>query len=90
MSRSLKAHLLLVLTTLVWGASFVVIKNALRDITPLLFNALRMSVATVTLLAVFWRDLRGMGSSLKSLGERLRAGALARLPAACPRHRSSS
>ena len=68
MSRSLKAHLLLILTTLVWGASFVVIKNALRDITPLLFNAIRMSVAAVTLLLVFWKDLRGMGRKVVGSG----------------------
>jgi len=38
-SRSLKAHLLLVFITLIWGATFVVIKNALNDISPLFFNA---------------------------------------------------
>jgi drug/metabolite transporter (DMT)-like permease len=33
-SRSLKAHILLVLITLIWGATFVVIKNALADVSP--------------------------------------------------------
>jgi drug/metabolite transporter (DMT)-like permease len=55
-SRSLKAHILLVLTTLIWGANFVVIKNALADISPLFFNAVRMGLAALVLVAVFYRE----------------------------------
>jgi len=43
--------------TLIWGATFVVIKNALTDVTPLFFNAVRMSVAAITLALVFHREL---------------------------------
>ncbi len=57
MSRSLKAHALLVLTTVIWGATFVVIKNALADISPLLFNAVRMSLAALVLGVVFHREI---------------------------------
>ncbi len=57
MSRSLKAHILLVLITLIWGSNFVVIKNALADISPLFFNAVRMSLAAVVLAAIFYREL---------------------------------
>jgi len=56
-SRSLKAHILLVLITLIWGSNFVVIKNALADISPLCFNAVRMSLAAVVLAAIFYREL---------------------------------
>jgi len=56
-SRSLKAHILLVLITLIWGSNFVVIKNALADISPLFFNAVRMSLAAVVLAAIFYREL---------------------------------
>ena len=66
MSRSLKAHLLLVLITLIWGATFVVIKSALVDISPLFFNAVRMSLAAGTLALIFHRDLRRLSSG--SLG----------------------
>ena len=67
MSRSLKAHILLVLITLIWGSNFVVIKNALADISPLFFNAVRMSLAAVVLAAVFYRELgRITASSLRS------------------------
>jgi drug/metabolite transporter (DMT)-like permease len=53
-SRSLKAHLLLVLMTLIWGSTFVLIKAALQDSSPLVLNAVRMSLAAV-LLAVWYR-----------------------------------
>ncbi|MGH9522474.1 MAG: DMT family transporter [Terriglobales bacterium] len=58
MSRSTKAHVLLILTTLVWGVTFVQIKDALSDISPLLFNTVRMTLAAVALLIMFSRRLR--------------------------------
>lgn len=54
MSRSIKAHLLLVLITLIWGSTFVLIKEALNDSSPLVLNAMRMALAAV-LLAVYYR-----------------------------------
>jgi drug/metabolite transporter (DMT)-like permease len=66
-SRSLKAHLLLVFITFVWGTTFVVIKNALADISPLLFNTLRMLLATACLAAVYWKKIvRIKSDALKS------------------------
>lgn len=60
MTRSTKAHILLVVVTFIWGATFVVIKNALTEISPLLFNAVRMTLASVCLAALYWRDIRQM------------------------------
>ncbi|MDR3763949.1 MAG: DMT family transporter [Acidobacteriota bacterium] len=57
MSRSLKAHLLLLFATFVWGATFIVIKSALADASPLVFNAARMALASVVLIALFFRQL---------------------------------
>jgi len=54
MSRSTKAHLLLVLMTLIWGSTFVLIKEALRDSSPLALNAVRVTLAAV-LLAIYYR-----------------------------------
>ncbi|HEX4605452.1 MAG TPA: DMT family transporter [Candidatus Angelobacter sp.] len=54
MSRSLKAHLLLVLVALMWGSTFVLVKEALNDASPLVLNAARMIIAAV-LLAVYYR-----------------------------------
>jgi drug/metabolite transporter (DMT)-like permease len=53
-SRSIKAHLLLVLITLIWGSTFVLIKEALNDSSPLVLNAVRMGLAAV-LLALYYR-----------------------------------
>lgn len=57
MSRSLRAHLLLVLITLIWGTTFVLIKQALLSASPLLFNAVRMSLAAVCLAVVYRKHL---------------------------------
>lgn len=60
MPRSLKAHLLLLLVTFFWGTTFVLVKSALSSISPLYFNALRMTLATVCLGALYWRHLRAL------------------------------
>ncbi len=43
---------------LVWGATFVLVKDALRDASPLLFNLLRMALAFFALAIVNRRHLR--------------------------------
>jgi len=48
--------------TLIWGSNFVVIKNALADISPLFFNAVRMSLAAVVLAMIFYRQLPRLGA----------------------------
>ena len=67
-----KAEAALVLNTVVWGATFVLVKAALVDVTPLLFLALRFSLATGALLALF-RGSRRVPFS----GKAAAAGALA-------------
>jgi drug/metabolite transporter (DMT)-like permease len=69
-SRNLKADLLLAACTVVWGATFVVVKDALADASAFVFLALRFLVAALLLLALFGRQLRGL--TLPGL----RAGAL--------------
>jgi drug/metabolite transporter (DMT)-like permease len=48
-----KAELALGFNVVVWGATFVLIKNALRDISPVLFLAMRFSLATLALGVLF-------------------------------------
>jgi len=69
-SRSLKAHLLLVFNTFIWGVTFVLIKDALREITPLYFNAIRMTLAALCLAVFYWREMRKLD------GPALRYGAV--------------
>ncbi len=45
---------------MVWGATFVLVKDALKDASPLMFNLLRMSLAFVALAIVHHRGLRSM------------------------------
>jgi len=48
-----RADLALVFITLIWGSTFVVVKQALEDCSTLLFLALRFSLATVALGLAF-------------------------------------
>jgi drug/metabolite transporter (DMT)-like permease len=57
MSRSLKAHLLLLAVVFVWGATFALVKSALADISPLLFNLFRMLLAALSLALLYWRHI---------------------------------
>ncbi|MGH9557550.1 MAG: DMT family transporter [Terriglobales bacterium] len=67
MTRVRKAHLLLVLVTMIWGASFVIIKAALAESSPLLLNTLRMSAAALALAALYWREFsRCTAASLRA------------------------
>jgi drug/metabolite transporter (DMT)-like permease len=50
-------------TAAIWGSTFVVVKDALRDVSPLLFNLLRMIIATTVLAAIYHRDLRRLKRS---------------------------
>ncbi len=59
-SQKTLAHTLLLFTAFVWGATFVLVKSALSDSSPLLFNLLRMAIATVALIAINRRQLRAL------------------------------
>ena len=58
LSPSTLAHLLLLAVVFVWGTTFVLIKDALQDASPLLFNLLRMTLAFLALAIVNHRQLR--------------------------------
>ncbi len=40
-----------------WGSTFVLVKDALTDASPLLFNLLRMVIATIALAILYHREL---------------------------------
>jgi len=58
----------LIVNVIIWGATFVVVKAALRDVSPILFIALRFTLATAVLLAAFrgaalpWRSWKTAGA----------------------------
>jgi drug/metabolite transporter (DMT)-like permease len=57
-SQTRTAHLLLLAVVLVWGTTFTLVKSALTDASPLLFNLLRMALAFAVLAPLNWRSLK--------------------------------
>lgn len=51
---------MLVLITLIWGSTFVLIKEALKDSSPLLLNAVRMSLAALLLIGIYAKQFAGI------------------------------
>lgn len=58
LSPSSLAHILLLAVVFVWGTTFVLVKDALQDASPLLFNLLRMTLAFIALAIINHRQLR--------------------------------
>jgi drug/metabolite transporter (DMT)-like permease len=63
-----RAEAALVFNTLVWGSTFVLVKTALADISPVLFLALRFSLAALVLAILFRRAWRPGALKAKAVG----------------------
>lgn len=72
--RGWLVDLSLVGVCLIWGATFILVKRALADISTLLFLTLRFTAATVVLVLIFRRQFHS-----PNLRMSLRSGALAGL-----------
>jgi drug/metabolite transporter (DMT)-like permease len=55
------AELSLVFNTIVWGATFILVKSALDGVSPILFLALRFTLATVALAILFRKPMARPG-----------------------------
>ncbi|MGE5693324.1 MAG: DMT family transporter [Candidatus Zixiibacteriota bacterium] len=55
--KQLRADLILVFITLIWGSTFTVVKGALADITPFYFNAIRFALAALIFLVLFYKKI---------------------------------
>jgi drug/metabolite transporter (DMT)-like permease len=55
--QSFRAHGLLLAVAALWGATFVLIKDALQDASPLAFNLVRMTIASLCLAVVYRKHL---------------------------------
>jgi drug/metabolite transporter (DMT)-like permease len=60
LSNNTTAHLLLLAVVILWGSTFVLVKDALQDASPLLFNLLRMTIAALALAIINRRQLRSI------------------------------
>ncbi|HZT72842.1 MAG TPA: DMT family transporter [Terriglobales bacterium] len=63
-----KADLALLGITAIWGVTFVVVKRALADASPLAFNAARLLLAAVLLVAVYRRQVRRLAGKVWGAG----------------------
>jgi len=70
-----RADLSLTLVAVVWGATFVMVKEALLEVSTMYFLALRFGLASLCLLALFLSALRKMPAA--ALWRGLRGGAVA-------------
>ncbi len=60
---SWKVDTSLVAVTLIWGATFVLVKQALADVSTLLFLTLRFSIAAAALGLIFRKEFRAPNAS---------------------------
>jgi drug/metabolite transporter (DMT)-like permease len=65
--RQRPAEAALALNTVLWGATFVLIKAALQNISPVLFLLCRFLLASATLIVIFRKDLRSSPFSRTAL-----------------------
>lgn len=68
MRRRLQADLALALGALIWGATFVVVKDALSYASAFAFNAVRFTLAAAVMGLVYWRALRGIDRATLGAG----------------------
>jgi drug/metabolite transporter (DMT)-like permease len=60
MSPRLRADLALGICAMIWGATFVVIKDALPDISTVAYIAIRFGLAALIMAAIYWRAVRAI------------------------------
>lgn len=61
-SLVIEAELWLLAITVFWSATFPIIKNALSDISPIVFLAVRFSLATIILLPFAYKSLQSLNT----------------------------
>jgi drug/metabolite transporter (DMT)-like permease len=57
-SKRFRADLALGFCALIWGATFVVVKDALTDVSVFVYIAVRFALAAVVMGFLYWRSLR--------------------------------
>ncbi len=56
-----RAELALIGVTIIWGTTFVMVKNALLEVSTILFLTMRFGLAAVVLAAIYWNKLNRRG-----------------------------
>nr|MCE2755727.1 DMT family transporter [Ignavibacteriota bacterium] len=55
-----RADLFMLLITLIWSGTFVIIKNALDEVPPFLYTGLRFALASLIGYALWFRSMHGI------------------------------
>jgi drug/metabolite transporter (DMT)-like permease len=59
-SKRIRADLALGFAALIWGATFVLVKDALADVSVFVYLAVRFAFAAAVMAIFFWRSLRDL------------------------------
>ena len=59
-NRKQKADLFMLLITIIWSGTFIIIKNALFDVPPFLYTSLRFFAATFIGLVLWHKQCRNI------------------------------
>ncbi|HHW58028.1 MAG TPA: DMT family transporter [Clostridia bacterium] len=60
MSKQLKSDIVLTLVTMVWGTTFIIVKNAIQTLPVYNFLFLRFFLAFFLLIVIFWKKLTNL------------------------------
>jgi drug/metabolite transporter (DMT)-like permease len=63
-----RAEFLLFLTTFVWGSTFVVVKVAMREVSPLLLTSVRFAIACAIAVPIWHKEIRAINFSVFKKG----------------------
>lgn len=70
-SKRALANLALGLCALIWGATFVVIKDALADVSVVVYLVVRFGLAATLMAAIYWRSMRSLNWRTVSAGAQI-------------------
>ena len=62
--KKYKGESVLLFATLIWGATFTIIKNALHDASPLIFISIRFSFAALVLLPFLFKEIKNINKPI--------------------------
>jgi drug/metabolite transporter (DMT)-like permease len=60
MKQSIKKWVYLLLLSIIWGSSYILIKKGLVGLTPLQLGSIRILMTTIILIALGWKHLKNI------------------------------
>jgi drug/metabolite transporter (DMT)-like permease len=70
-SKRIRADVALIVTAFIWGSTFVVVKDALADVSVFVYIAVRFALALVVMALFFWRSLGSLNKSAIGAGAQI-------------------